>query len=270
MGGYQYLLPAPLLILLPLLANNEFRSFVWWNFGCAFMSLMTCSCCYLFFGFDIIDCFPYGRYEFSLLSHRTPATIKTTFHYTLSFQHCVTLLIRSIFSVYTNMVMKIFSAELSSVKISIIFPSSHNFLFSLELLVFLCLFNLPCFSRTYHWFIPKILSQYKFLSIVPTYQIFQQFALLGNMSLEAALSSGLTAPVVHSYDSGIYLPYLWDSHHLPCELLNQLLDCSLSIAVERSKAFWLLILRDDSFFTLYSSTLMMSLGAGFALIPLGL
>lgn len=73
--------------------------------------------------------------------------------------------VRSIFSVYTNMVMKIFTAELSSIIISITFPSLHNFLFSLELLVFLCLFNLPCFLCTYHWFIPKILSHLSKISL---------------------------------------------------------------------------------------------------------
>ena len=156
-------------------------------------------CCYLFFWFWHYWLFPTVEDTNSVFfptenlptskPHSTPL---------LCLQRCVTLLVRSIFSVYTNMVMKIFTAELSSIMISITFPSLHNFLSSLELLVFLCLFNLPCFLLTYHLFIPKIISNYlKFLSIVPTYQVFQQFfffffvfqqfTLLGNMSLEAAV-----------------------------------------------------------------------------------
>ena len=242
-------------------------------------------CCYLFFWFWHYWLFPTVEDTNSVFfptenlptskPHSTPL---------LCLQRCVTLLVRSIFSVYTNMVMKIFTAELSSIMISITFPSLHNFLFSLELLVFLCLFNLPCFLLTYHWFIPKIISNYlKFLSIVPTYQVFQQFFFFfflyfSNLPfwetcLWRLLSSGLTA-----LQGGTQLwfwnlpsPYLWDSHHLPWELLNQLLDCSLSIAVEKSKAFWLLIpKRWLIFHFIFWNFVMMSLGAGFALIPLGL
>lgn len=132
----------------------------------------------------------------------------------------------------------------------------------------ICLVFYVLITDLYQKFYPNYL---KFLSIVPTYQIFQQFTLLGNMSLEAAVIWIDCPRVVHSYDSGIYLPYLWDSNHLPCELLNQLLDCSLSIAVEKSKAFWLLIpKRWLIFHFIFWNFVMMSLGAGFALIPLGL
>ena len=118
-------------------------------------------CCYLFFWFWHYWLFPTVEDTNSVFfptenlptskPHSTPL---------LCLQRCVTLLVRSIFSVYTNMVMKIFTAELSSIMISITFPSLYNFLSSLELLVFLCLFNLPCFLLTYHWFIPKIISNY--------------------------------------------------------------------------------------------------------------
>lgn len=85
----------------------------------------------IFFGFDIIDLPTMEDMNsvFFPTEHLPPS--KPHFTPLLSFQHCVTLLIRSIFSVYTNMVMKIFTAELSSVKISIIFPSlAQLFVFS--------------------------------------------------------------------------------------------------------------------------------------------
>lgn len=273
-GDYQYLLPCSPFNPITTSCKQWIQVFCLLNFGCAFMSLMTCSCCYLFFRFWHYWLFPTMEDMNSVFfptEHLPPS--KPHFTPLLSFQRCVTLLVRWIFSVYTNMVMEIFTAELSSIMISIIFPSSHNFLFSLELLVFLCLFNLPCFLRTYHWFIPKILSQ------------------LSKISLNSANVSGISA----IYSSGKHVsggcchldwllqggtqlwfwnlpsPYLWDSHHLPCELLNQLLNCSLSIAVEKSKAFWLLIpKRWLIFHFIFWNFVMMSLGAGFALIPLGL
>lgn len=189
-------------------------------------------CCYLFFWFWHYWLFPTVEDTNSVFfptenlptskPHSTPL---------LCLQRCVTLLVRSIFSVYTNMVMKIFTAELSSIMISITFPSLHNFLSSLELLVFLCLFNLPCFLLTYHWFIPKIISNYlKFLSIVPTYQVFQQFFFFF-FCISAIYPSGkhvsggcchldwLLSRVVHSYDSRIYLPPI-------CEILiTSLANC---------------------------------------------
>lgn len=181
--------------------------------------------------------------------------------------------VRSILSVYTHMVMKIFTVSCLVLWLVLLFFPCTTICFLWSYWYFyaflICLVFYVVITDLYQKFYPNYL---KFLWIVPIYQVFQQFTLLGNMSLEAAViwidcSPGWYTVMILEFT----FPHLWNSHHLPCELLNQLLDCSLSIAVERSKAFWLLIpKRWLIFHFIFWNFVMMSLGAGFALIQLGL
>ena len=274
-GDYQYLLPCSPFNPITTTHKQWIQIFCLFNFGCAFMSLMTCLCCYLFFQFWHYWLFPTmeDEYEFSLLSHSTPATIKTTFH-TTSMLPTLYYTLLDQYSVFTLIWLWKYS-QLSCLVLWLVllFLPCTTFCFLWSYWYFyaflICLVFSILITDLYQKFYPNYL---KFLWIVPTYQVFQQFTLLGNMSLEAAViwidcSPGWYTVIILEFT----FPHLWNSHHLPCKLLNQLLDCSLSIAAERSKASWLLIpKRWLIFHFIFWNFVMMSLGAGFELIRLGL
>lgn len=129
-----------------------------------------------FFSFGIIYWFP-NMEDMNLVFFSTKRLPPSKTHFTPlpSLKHCVILLVRSIFSIYTNMVKKISTDDLSSIMISITFPSLHNFLFSLELVIslrfasFNCLVFYALITDLYQKIYPNCL---KLLSIVPTYQVF--------------------------------------------------------------------------------------------------
>lgn len=150
------------------------------------------------------------------------------YHKCTSHRHSLPTLchtVQSILSDYTNTIMKISTAEMSSIRIHIAFTSLHNFLFSLESVIFILVgfFNVLSFLGTYHWVIPELYpSSLKFLARVCTYQVWQQ-SHLGNTCLEAALtwSAQLRPRDLSSTRRRA-------SHHLSWELEKHLLGRSLT------------------------------------------